>query len=67
MLAMLLLPILWARADVYVDDTYYWADGTDSEQTGGQPSYNRRARELVFIDDTVAPADTVRIRITERQ
>ncbi len=64
---MLLLPALWVRADVFVDDAYYWSDGTNSEAVEEQPAYNKRARELVFIDDTVAPVDTVRMRIIEQR
>ena len=51
------------RADDYVEDVYYWQDSRT--QNAGEeyaPSYNKRAKEIVFIEDSssIQHPDTVR-------
>lgn len=54
--------------DGYVEDVYYWADLSTASSDGGiVPTYNPRAREIIFIDDTASEQhpDTVRAIIRE--
>lgn len=50
--------------DAYVDDSYYW-HGIDTI-IPHQPTYDRNARELIFMEDTTLYPDTVRMRIIEK-
>ena len=61
----LIAQVSMSRADDYVEDVYYWDDGT----TQMVPQYNTRAREIIFIDDTAAVQhpDTVRAIIRDKQ
>lgn len=56
------------QADDYVEDVYYWQD-IRSAQLGGEivPHYNKRVKEIVFIEDstTLQHPDTVRAVIRE--
>ena len=51
------------RADDYIEDVYYWQD-SKSVSAGGNvvPTYNKRAKEIIFIEDstTMQHPDTVR-------
>ena len=51
-------------ADDYVEDVYYWPDATDTRSADGElsPTYNPRAKEIVFIEDSSSAQhpDTVR-------
>lgn len=51
--------------DYYVEDVYYWEDDQAIQQM--MPSYNPRAKEIIFIEDTLSgqPADTVRAILRE--
>ena len=56
--------ILRARqADGFVEDVYYWQDTkTLNAEQAMMPSYNKRVKEIVFIEDSVSALhpDTVR-------
>lgn len=56
-------------ADDYVEDVYYWPDAAtpDAQQGALVPSYNPRAREIIFIEDSTAGEhpDTVRAIIRD--
>ena len=57
-----------SMADDYVEDVYYWQDTRTAEANGTlMPSYNKRAKEIVFIEDTtgVQHPDTVRAVIRD--
>lgn len=59
----ILMGLSVTQADDFVEDVYYWADVKTQTKNGTvTPTYNPRAREIIFIDDTVAaqPKDTVR-------
>ena len=50
-------------ADDYVEDVYFWPDATVQWANGElTPNYNPRAREIIFIEDSVSKEhpDTVR-------
>ncbi len=58
MLGVVLIVPLHADDD-YVDDIYYQPE-TEISTTSLEPSYNKNAREIVFIEDsTELPNDTV--------
>lgn len=48
----------------YMDDAYYWP--TADTIVSAEPTYDRNAREFIFLEDTVQRPDTVRMRITEK-
>lgn len=57
-----------SMADDYVEDVYFWQDTRAMESNGTiVPSYNKRAKEIVFIEDTtgVQHPDTVRAVIRD--
>ena len=45
----------------YMDDSYYWPEADTLLPI--EPKYDSRARELVFLQDTVERNDTVLLRI----
>ena len=59
---------LKAYSDDYVEDVYYWSDSR-TQQTEGTvvPTYNPRAREIIFIEDSLSlqHPDTVRAILRE--
>ena len=64
----ILIGISVTQADDFVEDVYYWADVQSQTKNGtATPTYNPRAREIIFIDDSVAvqPKDTVRAILRE--
>ena len=57
-------------ADDYVEDVYYWADASTQQAQGSPvPNYNPRAKEIIFIEDSLSALhpDTVRAIIREVQ
>ena len=62
----LVVSLTAVHADDYVEDVYYWADNSRTDEAV-VPTYNPRAKEIVFIEDTTVqqPADTVRLILTE--
>ena len=48
----------------YLDDAYYWPVMDTLVTT--KPSYDRSAREFIFLEDTIQHTDTVRMRIVEK-
>jgi len=57
-------------ADDYVEDVYFWADAAiGNAEEGVVPNYNKHAKEIIFIDDSVTAQhpDTVRAIIRDKQ
>lgn len=54
-------------ADDYVEDVYYWDEGIAQPELL-MPSYNPRAKEIIFIEDsaTLLHPDTVRAILREK-
>ncbi len=49
------LSALVMRADDYVEDVYFWSDAPAQDESGAiVPNYNRRVRELIFVEDSVS-------------
>lgn len=49
------LSALMTRADDYVEDVYFWSDAPAQDENGAiVPNYNRRVRELIFVEDSVS-------------
>ena len=66
----MLLGVSRLVADDYVEDVYYWADASTVATNGNLvPSYNSRAKEIIFIEDSLSAQhpDTVRAIIREKQ
>lgn len=63
-----LLGVSVTQADDYVEDVYYWADIKTQTQNGTvRPHYNTRAKEIIFVEDSLAEQkpDTVRAILRE--
>ena len=59
----LIAQVSMSRADDYVEDVYYWEDAQTQKANGTLvPTYNPRAKEIIFIEDssTINHPDTVK-------
>jgi len=65
-LFVLISSFTYALADDFVEDVYYW-DDSYLQQQQLVPSYNPRAKEIIFIEDSVSAQhpDTVRAILRE--
>ena len=65
---LMLIGVSRTVADDYVEEVYYWPDATVQSADGSLvPAYNPRAREIIFIEDSMSAQhpDTVRAIIRE--
>ena len=49
---------------LYMDDAYYWP--VADTVVPNEPTYDRSAREFIFLEDTLQRPDTVHMRIIEK-
>jgi hypothetical protein len=52
------------RVATYTDDAYYWPVVDTIAPT--EPTYDRNAREFIFLEDTTQSPDTIVMRIVDR-
>lgn len=67
---LMLIGVSRTVADNYVEDVYYWPDASVQSANGSLvPAYNPRAREIIFIEDSLSAQhpDTVRAIIRDVQ
>lgn len=67
-LVVLMLGVGMLMADDYVEDVYFWQDAVPTDESGAVvPAYNRKAKEIIFIEDSASlmHPDTVRAIIRD--